>query len=72
MARRAMNRIKIVLIEKKRNSKWLAIELGVTHTTVSRWCTNLMQPSLEKLYSIADVLDVDVRKLLEPNKRQRE
>jgi putative transcriptional regulator len=71
MARKALNRIKIVLIEKKRQSKWLAIELKVTHTTVSRWCTNLMQPSLEKLYAIADVLDVDVRTLLEPNRRAR-
>jgi putative transcriptional regulator len=62
--RRAENRIRIVLIEQRRPEKWLAAELGVTHTTVSRWCTNLMQPSLEKLYQIADVLNVDVRTLL--------
>lgn len=71
MARKAINRIKIVLVEKKRSSKWLAIELGRTHTTVSRWCTNQSQPSLETLYSIAEALDIDIRRLLVPNKRER-
>lgn len=63
-----MNRIKIVLLEKELSSKWLALKMKKTHTTVSRWCTNTMQPSLRTLFVIADVLDVDVRLLLEANK----
>ncbi len=64
MAQNAINRIKIVLVEEGRTNKWLAEKLGKTHTTVSRWCTNEMQPSLETLVKIAEVLKVDVRELI--------
>lgn len=58
------NRIKIILAETGRSNKWLAIKLKKSQTTVSRWCTNDMQPSLETLFDIAKALDVDVRELL--------
>ena len=59
-----LNRLKVVLVEQKRTGKWLAERLGKNEATVSRWCTNESQPSLETLYVIAKVLDVDVRELL--------
>lgn len=64
MTKKAINRIKIVLVEQGRTSKWLADKLDKTTPTVSRWCTNEMQPSLETLVKIADVLKIDVRDLL--------
>ena len=68
MTAKANNRLKVVLAEEGRTNKWLAEKLDKTVTTVSRWCTNEMQPSLETLYEIAEVLNVDVRSLLSPNK----
>lgn len=62
--RAAINRIKIVLAEKNRTNKWLAEQLGKNVSTVSKWCTNSSQPSLEVLPDIARVLDVDVNELL--------
>lgn len=59
-----INRIKVVLVEKKRTNKWLAEQLGKDPATVSKWCTNTAQPSLETLLEIARVLDVDVKDLL--------
>jgi transcriptional regulator with XRE-family HTH domain len=59
-----INRIKIVLAEKNRTNKWLAEVLGKNEATVSRWCTNETQPSLETLVEVAQVLDTDVRELL--------
>lgn len=59
-----LNRLKVVLVERKRTGKWLAEALGKNEATVSRWCTNESQPSLETLFSIAKALDVDVRELL--------
>jgi transcriptional regulator with XRE-family HTH domain len=64
MAKRAINRIKIVLVEQGRTNKWLADKLGKNATTVSRWCTNDMQPSLETLVQISNVLNVNVKDLL--------
>jgi putative transcriptional regulator len=64
MPKRKLNRIKAVLAEKNVTNRELANELNVTETTVSRWCTNDMQPSLESLFEIAKVLEVDVRELL--------
>lgn len=64
MAKKAINRIKIVLVEQGRTNNWLAGKLGKNTTTVSRWCTNDMQPSLDTLVTIADTLNVDVRELL--------
>ena len=59
-----LNRIKVVLVEKKRTAKWLAEELGKNPATVSKWCTNASQPSLETLVEIARSLNVDVKDLL--------
>ena len=61
------NRIKVVLAEKKRTNKWLAEQLGKDPATVSKWCTNTAQPSLETLTAIAECLHIDVRTLLNPN-----
>lgn len=64
--RRQPNRIKVVLVEKQRTSKWLAEQMGKTEMTVSRWCTNKSQPSITNLIEIADLLGVDVKDLLNP------
>ena len=63
-----INRIKVVLVEKKRTNKWLAAQLGKDPATVSKWCTNTSQPGLETLLQIAGVLDVDVKDLLHSTK----
>ena len=68
MAKRAINRIKIVLVEQGRTNKWLADKLGKNATTVSRWCTNDMQPSLETLVEISNALQVNVREFLVSNR----
>lgn len=59
-----INRLKVVLVEQKKTSLWLAKELGVSATTVSRWCTNSNQPDLYTLKRIAILLNVDPRELL--------
>ena len=59
-----VNRIKLVLVEKKRTNKWLAEQLGKDPATVSKWCTNKAQPNLETLVQIAKCLEVDVKELL--------
>ena len=59
-----INRLKIVLAEKKRTNKWLAEQLCKDQATISKWCTNTSQPTLEMLVKIADVLEVDVKDLL--------
>ena len=59
-----INRLKVVLAEKKRTNKWLAEQLGKDPGTVSKWCTNTMQPKLETLVEIAKVLEVDTKDLL--------
>lgn len=61
-----INRIKVVLCEKNIRAKWLAEQLNVNPTTVSKWCTNTSQPDLYTLRSIASLLEVDVRRLLNP------
>ena len=63
-----LNRIKVVLAEKKRTNKWLAEQLGKDPATVSKWCTNVSQPDLATLNRIAAELDVDVRDLITPSK----
>lgn len=62
-----INRIKVVLAEQKRTNKWLAQQLGKDPATVSKWCTNTAQPSLETLSEIARCLNVDLRSLLNPD-----
>ncbi|MBD5295420.1 MAG: helix-turn-helix transcriptional regulator [Bacteroides sp.] len=59
-----INRLKIVLAEKNRKGKWLAEQLGKNEATVSRWCSNTAQPSLEMLVKIASILNVDPRELI--------
>ena len=61
---RDINRLKVVLVEKKRTNKWLAEQLGVAPSTVSKWCTNVCQPSLETLLQISECLGVKALKLL--------
>ena len=65
---RIINRIKIGLVEQNRTGKWLAEQLNKNEATVSRWCTNESQPSLDTLIKISEVLNVDVRDLLMPTK----
>jgi len=64
-----INRLKVVLAEKKCTNKWLAEQLGKDQGTVSKWCTNTMQPNLETLVEIAKALDIDVKDLLWPTKK---
>ena len=62
-----INRLKVVLAEKNKKGKWLAEQLGKNEATVSRWCSNSAQPSLEMLVKIASILNVDPRQLLNGN-----
>lgn len=64
-----INRIKVVLAEKKRTNKWLSEQLHKDPATVSKWCTNSAQPGLETLLQIAKVLDVETAELLYPIKK---
>ena len=64
MSCKAINRIKVVLVEKNLSSKWLAEQLGKNEATISRWFTNDVQPTLNTLVSIAEALKVDVTELL--------
>ena len=59
-----LNRLKVILAEKKRTNKWLAAQLGCAPTTVSKWCTNSSQPSLEMIERIANLLVVDYTELI--------
>jgi putative transcriptional regulator len=68
MANKAINRLKVVLAEKNKTNKWLAEKLENNETTVSRWCTNEVQPSMDKLVAIAELLEIDVRDLINPTK----
>lgn len=65
-----LNRIRVVLAEQNKRNKWLASELGKNQATVSQWCNNLRQPSIETLHEIARVLNVNVRQLLTSNKEK--
>ena len=62
------NRLKIVLAERERTGTWLSEQMGHSISTVSRWMTNKVQPSVEQLYEIAHHLDVDVKELLVSSK----
>lgn len=64
MQSKDLNRIKIVLIEQKKTAKWLAENIGKDPSTVSKWCTNSSQPSLDTLSKIADVLSVKLSDLV--------
>ncbi|TKC05831.1 helix-turn-helix transcriptional regulator [Pedobacter frigoris] len=64
-----INRLKIILAEQYKTSKWLAKELDKSESTVSRWCTNEIQPSVETLAQIAKLLKVDIKELLNSTKQ---
>ncbi len=66
-----LNRIKVVLVEKKRTGKWLAGELGKSSCTVSKWCSNTAQPDLRTLDQIAKLLEVDVKDLLNSTEKRQ-
>ncbi len=66
-----INRIKVILVEQRKTNKWLADQLGKDQATISKWCTNTSQPSLETLIDIAKALEVDVRELLVPTHSQK-
>ena len=61
---KAVNRLKVVLVEQKKTGKWLAAQLGKDPSTVSKWCSNTTQPQLDILVSIAKLLDVDIKELI--------
>lgn len=64
MENKDLNRIKVMLAEKKKTSKWLAEQLGKNPATISRWCTNVSQPDLDMLIKIADTLEIDYTELV--------
>lgn len=64
MGKKNLNRLKVVLAEKKRTNKWLAEQIGKDPATVSKWCTNSAQPNLENLIDMAKCLDVDISELV--------
>ena len=59
-----LNRLKLMLVEKKRTGIWLAEQLGVSNTTVSKWCSNVTQPTLPTLDRIAELLQCEKRELI--------
>jgi transcriptional regulator with XRE-family HTH domain len=63
-----INRIKVVLVEQQKTGKWLAEQLGKSTCTVSKWCSNTIQPDLATLDKIATLLNVDRRELIAPSK----
>ena len=63
-----LNRIKVVLVEQQKTGKWLAEQLGKSTCTVSKWCSNSIQPELVTLDKIATLLNVDRRELISPSK----
>lgn len=58
-----INRLKLLLVEKKKTSKWLSEQLGITPSTVSKWCTNTSQPDMETLARISKLLNVSIEDL---------
>lgn len=64
MSDKVFNRIKAVLAEKGKTNNWLAETLDMNRNSVSKWCTNQMQPTVETLFKIAEALDVEARELL--------
>jgi transcriptional regulator with XRE-family HTH domain len=71
MNNKPINRLKAVLAEQSKTNKWLAEQLGKNETTISRWCTNEIQPSMDNLVVIAKLLGVDVRELINSTKNTK-
>ena len=68
MANKELNRLKVVLAEKKKTNKWLGEQLGKDKTTISKWCTNVSQPDLVTLSRIAELLNIERRELINKSK----
>ncbi len=68
MSKKAINRLKAVLAEQGKTNKWLAEKLDKNETTISRWCTNEVQPSMDTFIQIASLLKIDVRELINSTK----
>lgn len=68
MESQKINRIKVALVENGKTGKLLAEQVGKNEATVSRWCSNKMQPSLDTLVRISELLDIDVKDLIVSNK----
>ncbi len=69
MSKKAINRLKAVLAEQGKTNKWLAEKLDKNETTISRWCTNEVQPSMDTFVDIAKLLNVDVKELINSTKK---
>jgi DNA-binding XRE family transcriptional regulator len=69
MRKKPINRLKAVLAEQAKTNKWLAEKLDKSETTISRWCTNEVQPSMENLIVIANLLAIDVKDLIYSTKK---
>jgi transcriptional regulator with XRE-family HTH domain len=67
--KKMINRIKVVLAEQGKTNRWLAEAIGKNEATISRWCSNKAQPSIDVFRQIAEALDVDVRELLNTTKK---
>lgn len=65
-----INRLKILLAEKKKTNKWLCEQLGVNPTTVPKWCTNSSQPSVGMILKVMEVLDVDIDQVINVLKKR--
>ena len=64
MDKKKLNRLKLVLVEKDKTGVWLAEQLGVTAVTVSKWCSNITQPTLPTLDKISKLLECEIRDLI--------
>ena len=69
MSKKAINRLKVVLVEKNISSKWLAEKLNKNEATISRWCTNDVQPTLTTLVKVAEILKVNVTDLINDKRK---
>lgn len=67
MEHKDLNRLKLVLVEKKKTGTWLAEQLGVSYVTVSKWCSNITQPTLPTINRIAELLEIDPRNIITGN-----
>jgi len=68
MPQKPINRLKVALVEQGKTNKWLAEQLGKNETTVSRWCTNEVQPTVDTMLKIATLLEIDIKELLNSTK----
>ena len=66
-----VNRIQVVLAEKRRTAKWLSEQIGRNPATVSKWCTNTVQPSMDALLDIANALEMNIQDLLLPTNKDK-